>query len=224
MVAYKAFAEDGQDKLVAPKVAGVDRTVDAPSYDIDPAQVQPAVYVYTESCYSKLTQTTKELDEDSQWIVRGNVAAVEFTHLESLPFIKMDFQVEESIKGDLGAGDLISVFRTGGFVSIADVVADRDDGFRYAAIPEDQWATTYHEEVPTGTGYPEVGESFVLFLTTEELFPGAYYPAGDDQGIFKADDQGSYTRVNPIGTYLEADGFPVIDSFTLDELYQYFGG
>jgi hypothetical protein len=203
---------------------GTDYTVTVPSYDINPADVQPAVQVFVEYCYSKLSQTTKELDEDSQWIVKGTVVNVEFTHSGPLPYIKMDFQIDESIKGGLEPGDTISVFRNGGFISIADVVAARNSAVRYETIPEDEWATTFQEEYPSGTGYPEVGDSFVFFLSTEEMFPGAYFPAGLDQCIFKADDQGSFTRVNPISEYSDAEGFSVIDSFTIDELYQYFGG
>lgn len=220
---------------------GQDYTVEVPAYDIDSASIALAGSAMAEGSFPYPCQTVSQLDEHSSAIITGTVTNREFFSHDGLAYTKLDVVIDQCVKGDFLPGDIISVVQYGGYISIADIAATRDNGFRFADVPEDQWATTYFKQSSTGDDFPEVGEWCAYFLETDPLFPEAYIPINDYEGTFFMGVDGRFVRHNLAEGYVPDDGeasatlkangdeYPnnagneVIDSFTLDDLFSYFG-
>lgn len=206
---------------------GQDYTVEVSAYDIDPAIVVPIGLIASENSYPYPCQTVSELDNGSFVIITGTIVRREFFAFEGIAHTKLDIEVNTSIKGEFSPGDKLSIVQSGGYVSIADIVAAQDNGFRFAEVPEDEWATTYFFEPLMEQEFPNVGEEYAYFLQTGSLIAGSYWPANDCEGAFKLEPSGYYTRYNPVEGYLAndigSDTGSVINSFTLEELFVSFG-
>jgi hypothetical protein len=214
---------------------GKDYSVEVSSYDIDPNIITPVGSIVSESSYPYPCQTVSELESGAPIIVVGTILNREFFAFEGIAHTKLDLVVNVSIKGEFEAGDIVTIVQSGGYVSIADIVAAQDNGLRFADVPEEQWASTYFVEFLAGQEFPTVGEEFAYFLKSGSLISGSYWPVNDYEGSFKLDANGQYyTRYNPVEGYVGSDNYAsetdngnthssnVINSFTLDDLLNYF--
>lgn len=220
---------------------GQDYTIEVPAYDIDDATITPAGSALSEASFAYPCQTISQLDTHSSAIIAGTIADREFFSYDGNAYTKLNIAIDQCVKGDFVSGDVISVVQLGGYISIADIVAVQDNGFRFADIPQEQWATTYFMESLEGDGFPEIGEQYAYFLQPEPLFSGAYFPVNEYESTFFMGADGKFARHNPVEGYVVSEGefsatlkangetYPnnagneVIDSFTLDDLFSYFG-
>jgi predicted small secreted protein len=202
---------------------GTDYTIAVDSYVLEPDTVEPAVNSYSEASYLSPAQTVSDLDELSPLVVTGTVDSIEFFSNTGFAYIKVDFVIDNSIRGRLVPGDRISVVLLGGYISIQDHVDAFQNGFRFDNVPKEEWATTYICEGAPAWGFPEPGDKYAYFLAESTKFEKAYRAVQSDETIFKDDGSGRYTRINPFDGYIPPDGEEVIDSFTIDDLNRYFG-
>jgi hypothetical protein len=225
-----------------PQRPGQDYTIEVAAYDIDEAAVTPAGSIFSQSSRPYACQTVSQLDAYSVAVVEATIINREFFAFSGIAYTKLDIFINTSIKGEFVPGDTLSIIQSGGYVSIADMVAARNNGLRFTEVPEDQWATTYFVESADGNDFPEVGEQYVYFLHIVTLGDEMYWPLNEAEGTFKLDEDGRYARNNPFKGYVpnhelefsslfkpngdlypNAMGNSVINSFSLDELFEYFG-
>lgn len=126
-----------------------------------------------------------------------------------------DFKIEQALRGDYVAGDLISVSYDGGYyrwyVQQPEILEWAAEGsIKYAGIPDVGIVTNYG-------GIPEmqVGERYVMFLHTAEkggYVEGSLVNVGAWTGVYKISDDGMVFR--------NVDAETVWEYGTLEELIQ----
>jgi hypothetical protein len=212
------------DEVTVPLLPARDLTVQVAAYDIDEASVELAATVWGINCYAIGFMTVNELGNGSKAIVEGTVVNREFFSLGSFAYMTVDVAINQVIKGELRQGDTISILHMGGYISVQDVVtAHPTDDVRFAAIPREKWSTTYIYEAAAIGAYPVVGESFLYFLQTDPAHPDLYFALNDEEGTFRSDNAGNYTRENHFDGYASTDDSPIINSFTLESAQKIFG-
>lgn len=140
--------------------------------DLEGKAIQPVL----SSCYKgDVCETVAELNEASTEIVRGVITAVEYFSMYGTAYTKIDFQIDEVLKGDKKRGDSISAYKMGGYMLLKDAMPDLQE--RSPEVTDETMRNTVVDEKPNGDPHPQVGQECVLFLQ-----PGLL--EGDLQDIF----------------------------------------
>lgn len=171
-----------------------DRTVTlTDTVETEGRQVQGA---YTTADRSKIYETIPDLTGDAAGIVRGDVLNVSYFHIGTVAYTKMDLEVAESLYGDFVPGDTISVYKSGGYIPMADYLPDIQD--RFPDITDEEVAGTVVDVSNEGDPHPTTGQDLVVFLYTSENEPepltDMYGILGDYTGQFTQGADGKFTR------------------------------
>ncbi len=100
---------------------------------------------------------------NSSNVVKGKVESYEYTSYDGRALTAVNFLVEESYKGDLQSGDLVTILHEGGYIPLQDHIDRYDDRFRFENITDEEIATTVLHEVDEDTE-PTVGGSYIYFI------------------------------------------------------------
>ena len=145
-----------------------------------------------------------QLKKAADLIVRGEVTEVSYLDFNSTAYTRVTLKVSKCLKGDVAAGEEITIAEVGGVTSMATVKGDK------FGAPTELDAKTEVTVLLDGAPLSEVGEECLYFLGTGSIgvVPGTYYvPLGAFQGRFKVDKdvakrfvpadwaEGSYTEL-----------------------------
>jgi hypothetical protein len=158
---------------------------------------------------------------EADLIVRGEVVDVYFTDVDARACIYYDFRILEVLRGDLGAGDLITVSHYGGYVrgSVYSRVYSRRVWEK--VLPDNPTDRDLVRYEIIGHSFPAVGDQYVLAIKPQPFTEGAYTVHFDAMGRYFVyrDVYGGVTlvwRAKPYMNWFKEDKFP--DVKTLDEL------
>ncbi|HIZ84295.1 MAG TPA: hypothetical protein H9668_07765 [Firmicutes bacterium] len=171
-----------------------DRTVDlADAVETAGKRIQGA---YTTADRLKIYETIPDLAGDAAGIVRGDVLEVSYFHIGTVAYTKMDLEVTESLYGDFVPGDTISVYKSGGYIPMADYLPDIQE--RFPEITDQEVAGTVVDVSNEGDPHPAAGQDLVVFLYTSENEPepltDMYGIIGDYAGQFTQGADGQFAR------------------------------
>jgi hypothetical protein len=140
---------------------------------------------YVEVDFKVLYRSVAQLKQAADVVVRGEVTAVSYLDRENAPTTKVTLKVAKCLKGDVKAGDEITILEPGGIVSRASTVGDK------FGSPTKEDYDTKVKMLMDGAPLTEVGDRCLYFLGVDDLHlaPGvSYYPLGFFQGRFVIHD------------------------------------
>jgi hypothetical protein len=165
---------------------GKDYTISVDESEFSSEQLMSAQEVNLNLSFSTSCVTLSELCENAEISVECTVLSVSNTIKEGYPYTKYDVQVDDVLYGDLNVGDKISVVQIGGYMTLQDEIDAYDNSVKFQDISQDERSSILIEK--RIGDYPDVGEKYILFLSADNLFEGAYYPVNEYEGVFKYDD------------------------------------
>jgi len=192
------------------------------NYSIDKKAHSPYMSMFSELSFAQPCQTISELDKTSEHIVVGTVVSKDYFSYDGNAYTKIDLVLTHVIKGKFREGDKISVIQMGGYISIEDMVSSRDNGFRFADVPQDKWSSTYLWEETEGLPCPEPGQQVLYFLLEWNAFENGLVPCNDYEGVFIDDGKGVFSRYDSSEGYKSKEESLIINSFTLESVLKYF--
>jgi hypothetical protein len=151
--------------------------------DEAPPAARPTVMASAD--FTVLYDNVGGLKKAADLIVRGEVTGVSYLDFNSTAYSKVTLRVSKCLKGDVAAGEEITIVEVGGVTTMATVNGDKFGG------PTELDAETEVTVLLEGAPLSEVGEKCLYFLGTGSIgvVPGTYYvPLGAFQGRFKIDD------------------------------------
>ena len=128
------------------------------------------------------------LNENSSVIVKGTIVDVSFVIERGMPHTVSTVKIDESLKGELKTGSLISVVQVGGYMTLQDEIDWFGGESRFSSVAKSEWANTLIEKKYGNAEFPEKGQEFIYFLYTADSeyedslsgtvipFSGAYIP------------------------------------------------
>ena len=128
--------------------------------------------------YSSLAQ----LNKAAEVVVRGEIEEVSYVDFNTTAYTRTTLKVSECLKGDIKAGQDITIAEIGGITTMATVKGDK------FGEPTAADRATKVRVLLEGAPLSEVGEKCLYFLGSGEIgvFRDAYYvPLGAFQGSFK---------------------------------------
>lgn len=173
-------------------VAGEDLSVHLEeTLDLTGKEVQ---LTYSMSNRMEPCETLAALGEESTEVVQGKIVAVDYFHVETMPYTKVDIMIQESLKGELQAGDTISAYKLGGYIQLKD--SDPDIQVRYPNITDDEMENTVFDYRIDGDPHPSVGQEGVFFLKPKvgDMPEGLYLITDGYDGQFIKRPDGNYAR------------------------------
>lgn len=138
--------------------------------------------------------TLGQLRQAADVIVRGEVTDVSYLDFNSTAYTKVMLKVSKCLKGDIAAGDEITIMEVGGITSMATIKGDK------FGPTTKQDADTKVSVQLDGAPLSRIGDKCIYFLGTGAIgvVPGTYYvPLGAFQGRFKIDNNGVAKRFVP---------------------------
>ncbi|MCI8360203.1 MAG: hypothetical protein HFE86_02570 [Clostridiales bacterium] len=162
--------------------------------DISGKQIQGA---YSAADRLKIYETISDLSESADGIIRGEILAVSYFHIDTVAYTKMDIKVKDVLAGSLQAGDQISVYKSGGFIGLHAYLPDIQE--RVPEITIEEIENTVVDVSNEGDPHPEIGQEAVFFLyaSTEDdppVLSGMYGIVGDYSGQFTRDENDAFSR------------------------------
>ncbi|MCI8361116.1 MAG: hypothetical protein HFE86_07255 [Clostridiales bacterium] len=174
---------------------------------LDGKQVEPTYSVAEPVCaYTQFS----DYQGKTASVVRGKVKTVEYFTRDRSAFTKMDLEITENISGDFIAGDIISVFKWGGYAPLS--VTNPDIQERFPEITDEELANTVVDMRIDGDPHPITDQDIVVCLREQdqsnENVSGMYPIVGGYYGQFTNDGSGTFTRhVEYVPEGREAVGF-----------------
>jgi hypothetical protein len=196
----------GKGNSISPTVSsadvaptGRDLTIRVKELDITghEDQISNAQKVMVSQSFATSCATLKDLYRNCPEIVRCTVTKSAFTVHEGTPYTKIDVKVTDSLKGDLSAGDMITVMQMGGYMTLQDEVDAFHDEAHFKQMTKEERQKIFIEKKTSSDNYPKAGDSYVYYLAKDNIFPGAYTPVNDYECRFKIDGNGNCTRNMP---------------------------
>ena len=96
-----------------------DKISSSPIIEIDISNkkiIDGSDYIKTQGCFKYPLNIESYIQESSD-IVAGEVIEVGYVEVDRIPWTKIDVQVAENIKGDIGVGEIITIYELGGYVT-----------------------------------------------------------------------------------------------------------
>jgi hypothetical protein len=141
----------------------------------------PPTEGYAEVDFAVLYRSVTQLKQASDVVVRGAVTAVSYLERDSSPMTRVTLKVARCLKGDVKAGDELTIIEGGGIISRASLVGDK-----FGAPTKVDYDTKV-KILMDGAPLTEVGDRCLYFLGVDDvrLVPGvSYCPIGCFQGRF----------------------------------------
>ncbi len=166
------------------------------------------------TCYS-IGEELSAISESSDNIIKGKVKGYEYTYYDGEAFTAVIFSVEESYKGDLQAGDLITILHAGGYIPLQVHIDRYDDRYIFENVTDEEIsATVIHE--PLEGEEPVVGDEYIYFIAPVEAIEvygeGLYAPVRDASSIFHLSADGKTAeRTYDFGNF---EAYPVEEVIT----------
>ncbi|MCI8359985.1 MAG: hypothetical protein HFE86_01440 [Clostridiales bacterium] len=159
--------------------------------DLTGKKIKPS---YTVSDGMAPCETLAELGEKSTDVVQGKIVGVEYFHMTTMPYTKIDIQVQETLKGELQTGDTVSAYKLGGYIQLKH--SDPDIQERYPEITEAEMENTVFDYRIDGDPHPAVGQEGVFFLRPKlgDMPEGLYLITDGYDGQFIKRADGNYAR------------------------------
>ena len=132
-------------------------------------------------------ETLEELVAGSEYIVSGNICDISFGYTpEGAIYSRYQFEIKESLYGELNKGDVITVSEPGGIVPVKEY-AENAKSFvvkDWESLAKEDYENGYICSYCDGEPIPEVGEECYLFLWKVTAYePDIIYAAiGNYQG------------------------------------------
>lgn len=150
---------------------GKDYTVQLDSaYDVNKENASMASGGFLDYAYPT---DLNSMVENSSVIAEGVIQSVDYTAIDHNAWIKLDVSLTESYRGGFAAGDTISIYSMGGYIAAKDAFSELEGMDSMASASEDQWIL----ELDNGIDLPEEGQSYLFFLTEDDLIPAGCYEA-----------------------------------------------
>lgn len=149
------------------------------------AAVSAAPTVIVNADFAVLYSSLAQLKDAADLIVRGQVTDVSYLDFNSTAYTAVTLAVSKCFKGDVAAGDEITIVEVGGVTTMATVEGDK---FGPTTQADENTKVSVQLE---GAPLTQVGDKCVYFLGTGTIgvVPGTYYvPLGSFQGRFKVDN------------------------------------
>ena len=149
---------------------------------------------YSASSRLEICETLAELGEKSTDVVQGKIVGVEYFHMTTMPYTKIDIQVQEILKGELQSGDTVSAYKLGGYIQLKH--SDPDIRERYPEITDEEMENTVFDDRIDGDPHPAVGQEGVFFLRPKlgDMPEGLYLITDGYDGQFIKRADGNYAR------------------------------
>jgi hypothetical protein len=152
--------------------------------DVAGAEVSPEVKatVMVSADFTVMYESAGQLTEAAALVVRGEVTQVSYVEFNSTAYTNVTLRVSQCLKGDVAAGDEITIAEVGGVTSMAAVNGDK------FGAPTAKDAASKVRVLLEGAPLSEVGDKCLYFLGLGSIgvVPGTYYvPLGAFQGRFK---------------------------------------
>lgn len=180
---------------------GGDRTVEVEPVDITGKNVTEIGSI---ACFATIYNNPTELLADSEVAVYAQVESVAYFTLEGVPWNKMDVLVLDAFKGDVQAGDRISITQFGGYLPLTEQIRAFHDGDKFSDMTQEEIDSTVFKKTMEGAPLPEAGERGVYFVVravTEGLPEGAYEVNCSFQSQYILNDSGILERYAPMEGY-----------------------
>lgn len=189
-----------QTAAVSENAQGRDMTVAVKPFDVEKykEQIKKSSLVVAETSYKYAADTPQGMEKYSTDIVSCEVESAEFTVLEGDPYTKLDVKITDTFKGNLKKNDKISVLVYGGYMTEQEYVTSRNLEHRFKNKTKKERENTIIE-IKNGDGadeaYPKPGERYIFGLAEHPVIKrNLYSPVMYNYTIFKADENGRYTR------------------------------
>lgn len=139
--------------------------------------------------------TVADLLPETENIIYAEVVGLQYEYEGTGDvFTKTSWKVLENIRGDIQVGEIVEVYKDGGYISIDNLIKSyknetiqsqmREEALQ--EMTEDQLSEQYSGYYPAGDSDPMVGDRSVLFLTKgwASAFPDDYVRIGGSEGEF----------------------------------------
>lgn len=164
-----------------------DYTISVKETNFTLEQINTAQKVDLNPSFSTSCASTSELCENAEASVECTVLSVSNTIKDGYPYTKYDVEINDVLYGDFNIGDKISVIQIGGYMTIQDEINAYNNEDKFQNISLDARESTLIEKNIADNDYPLAGDRYVLFISKDNLFEGAYYPVNEYEGVFKYD-------------------------------------
>lgn len=137
--------------------------------------------------FSENYDSFQQLFENAGAAVRCKVLSVAYTIMQDMPYTVYNIEITESICGSFIKGDKLSIVQYGGYLLSENTppppgdTPDNDPG-----SPGTQTSDLIEIQI-TGSETPVVSQEYVLFLTQDDVFDGAYEILHENEGMFRYD-------------------------------------
>ncbi len=177
----------------SPPLEKVDYTVVPPCrYD-----VTDKIYFLDEAPSDDITiPTLNELAAHAETIATGMIVECIYTSIDGTPYTQLNVVLDETYSADYETGSIISVYLEGGYMPLADYIAQNDAGDAFAEMTSEEIAETTVFCKGNKRFVPNVGDSYLFFLNEgDAAFPyGAHVPAVfADGALYKQSGEEFYT-------------------------------
>lgn len=135
------------------------------------------------------------MEKNSDEVVEGTIKEVTYVVIDGDGWTKVDLDINTSIKGNLRAGDMVSVYQLGGYVPLADHIKFYDDAFRYSDLSDNEINNTVLKETVDGEQLPKVGEKAIYFLekfSNNSILDGQFGRTRGQSSELKYSENGKY--------------------------------
>ncbi|MDE7121139.1 MAG: hypothetical protein K2O42_03160 [Oscillospiraceae bacterium] len=129
----------------------------------------------------------QQLFENAGAAVRCKVLSVTYTIMQNAPYTVYHIEIIDSIYGSFIAGDKLSIVQYGGYLVPEDSSNNEPD--HEPKPPSSSSQEELIEQQIAGSEMPVVSQEYVLFLTPDDVFDGAYEALHENEGMFWYDPE-----------------------------------
>lgn len=143
----------------------------------------------------------KTIKDYSEYIIKGTVQNVEYTHFNGNAHVKVDVLVEESLMGDLQVNDIITLFHFGGYISIKDYEDYWGIQEKFGPMTEEEKETRFLNTSIDGEPIPKTGDTNIYFLVpanpASEMPNNTFERSRGPSSLFRIEEAGTVvSRIN----------------------------
>ncbi len=120
----------------------------------------------------------------SENIIYGTIQELDYTVIDGKPWTMADVKIEKSYHFESGeeiwAGDVITVYEPGGYMPLSDYIAYNPSDKSFAGWSSERIANTVIFEDGSNYVKPEIGESYLYFVSKVQEYDKESTPLPDD--------------------------------------------
>ena len=231
------ITEDNQPEIQQPS----DYRITVEAFEPTPEQLSQVVQQTVPSHFEMNYTTLEQLFQDTGATILCKVLSVVNTIRDNKPYTVYTVEVTESVYGSFVAGDLLSIVQYGGYVLQENGKADDPEPIlppvcEESPPPNDAMGPSSNgtdgndtpamatpseiliEEQLAYSETPNVSQEYVLFISPDSLFDGAYATLNQNEGVFKVNPEtGELIRNAEQGKEINSVSYE-----TVKEISQYF--